>query len=254
MKYHGPPLAERGLFCAMTQRGFRRSSVIGSTSKSDIKSGQEDKLTEMLICPHGGRIRDPKGSEDMCKKWGMDKGPFPGSCTVDLSSAEQVAISQIPVFTWWPRVVLSPINVSVYVNPLKIFGFYSYRMQHNPFLIQPVKKILPWGFTSSWTLVDIREAFVALLYSTPCMTSQISFTALSHDFPGFQFLTDLILLISKTGFIRSIQTFLACPAPNLGKVGQKTPTLGQGGFLWMYTVTSRMRTFSLPEFTGQAGD
>lgn len=68
MKYHGPPLAERGLFCAMTQRGFRRSSVIGGTSKSDSKLGQEDKLTEMLICPRGGRIRDPMGSEDVLGK------------------------------------------------------------------------------------------------------------------------------------------------------------------------------------------
>lgn len=49
MKYHGPPLAKRELFSAVTERGFRRSSVTGSTLKSDIKLGQEDKLTEMLI-------------------------------------------------------------------------------------------------------------------------------------------------------------------------------------------------------------
>lgn len=44
------------------------SSVSGDTSKRDIKLGEEDdELTEMPICPHGGRIRDPKGSEDV---WG----------------------------------------------------------------------------------------------------------------------------------------------------------------------------------------
>lgn len=52
----------------MTQRGFRRSSVIGDALKSDIKSGQEDKLTEMLICPCGGRIRDLLGSVDVLGK------------------------------------------------------------------------------------------------------------------------------------------------------------------------------------------
>lgn len=43
-------------------------SVIGNISKSDIELGKEDELTEVFICPWGGRIRDLKGSERMC--WG----------------------------------------------------------------------------------------------------------------------------------------------------------------------------------------
>lgn len=65
-------LGREGLFCAVTQRGFR-SSVTGDASKSDIELGQ-DKLTEMLICPRGGRIRDPMGSEDVLGKCVRNEG------------------------------------------------------------------------------------------------------------------------------------------------------------------------------------
>lgn len=58
----------------MTQSGFRGSSVIGGASKSDIKLGQEDKVTEMLICPRGGRISDPMGSENMLGKRVRNEG------------------------------------------------------------------------------------------------------------------------------------------------------------------------------------
>lgn len=47
-----------------------------------VELGQEDKLTEMLICPHGRRIRGPMGTEDLLGKRvrneGWTKGHFQG--------------------------------------------------------------------------------------------------------------------------------------------------------------------------------
>jgi len=56
----------------------------------------------MLICPHGGRVRDPRGSEDVLRD---RQRPLPEDISVylmDLSAAEQVAIAQTPVYTWTP--------------------------------------------------------------------------------------------------------------------------------------------------------
>lgn len=226
MKYHGQPLAKRVFFVQWHREGWGgASSVTDNTSKSDIKLGKEDDLTEMPICPCGRRTRDLRGSQDVLGKC-MDKEPF--SRVFQCASWTCLLLgrwpSPKPLFVpgppRWTLVVLSPVNMSIPFKPIyNLWHLQFYGTASAP-PDTPCKEILPCGFAAAQhppgRLLGCPPGGMEHKQE-PCSTHLHQ--PLSQAFTVWQFITDLILLISETGSNKNIQSLFAYPAPNLGKAG-----------------------------------